>query len=89
MIIAATTTIDGQTIALFVIGILLTCIGFLIAYLVANATATFKEKISEFTLLYGKTLEELKKINMIVIKHEMKLETHEVEIGNLRDKCKD
>ena len=75
---------DGQTIALFVIGILLTFIGALIAYLVANATQTFKDKINDLTSLYGKTLEELTQINKIVIKHEIKLETHDVEIKNLK-----
>lgn len=78
---------EGQTIALFVIGILLTFIGALIAYLVANATQTFKDKINDLTDLYGKTLEELKEINKIVIKHAIKLETHEVEIDNLKQKC--
>jgi hypothetical protein len=78
---------DGQTIALFVIGILLTCIGALIAGLVLNATQTFKDKINDLTDLYGKTLEELKEINKIVLKHEIKLETHEVELDNLKQKC--
>lgn len=78
---------DGQTIALFVIGILLTCIGALIAGLVLNATQTFKDKINDLTDLYGKTLEELKEINKIVLRHEIKLETHEVELDNLKQKC--
>ncbi len=76
---------EGQTIALFVIGILLTCIGALIAYLVANATQTFKEKINDLTNLYGKTLEELKETNKIVLKHEIKLETHDFEIESLKN----
>ena len=78
---------DGQTIALFIIGILLTCIGALIAGLVLNATQTFKDKINDLTDLYGKTLEELKEINKIVLRHQIKLETHEVELDNLKQKC--
>ena len=76
---------EGQTIALFIIGILLTCIGALIAYLVATATQTFKDKINDLTDLYGKTLEELKEINKIVLKHEIKLETHDFEIESLKN----
>lgn len=77
-----------QSIVLFIIGTLLTCIGFLIAYLVATATNTFKEKISEFTRLYALTLEELKAINNIVIKHEVKIEAHEVDIKELQAETK-
>ena len=77
-----------QSIVLFIIGTLLTCIGFLIAYLVANATNTFKEKINEFTRLYSLTLEELKAINNIVIKHEIKIEAHEVDIKELQAEIK-
>ena len=76
---------DGQTIALFIIGILLTCIGALIAGLVLNATQTFKDKINDLTKLYGKTLEELKEINKIVLKHEIKLEAHDFEIESLKN----
>jgi len=76
---------EGQTIALFVIGILLTFISALIAYLVATATQTFKDKINDLTKLYGKTLEELKEINKIVLKHEIKLETHDFEIESLKN----
>ena len=76
---------DGQTIALFIIGILLTCIGALIAGLVVNATQTFKDKINDLTSLYGKTLEELKETNKIVLKHEIKLETHDFEIESLKN----
>ncbi len=76
---------DGQAIALFVIGILLTLIGVLIASLVKGATATFEKKIDELMTLYGMTLEELAHLNKIVLKHEIKLETHDGEIKNLQE----
>ena len=53
--------------------------------MVATATQTFKDKINDLTNLYGKTLEELKEINKIVLKHEIKLETHDFEIESLKN----
>jgi len=84
MILSA--TIDGQAIALFVIGILLTCIGVLIASLVSNATKSFEKKINELMTLYGMTLEELAHLNKTVLRHEIKLERHEGDINNLKEK---
>ena len=76
---------EGQSIALFVVGVLLSCIGVLIATLVSQATKTFSHKIDELMGLYGMTLEELKEISKRVDVHEVEIQLNKKDISTLQN----